>query len=116
MNFIIKGSLPTMNEIIDASKSHWTVYRRIKEEYTNLVAQYCKHLPHVKRVNVLITWYCKDKRIDPDNLMAGQKFILDGLVTAGVLPNDGWNEIGDIHHSFKIDKKFPRIHVQLIER
>lgn len=115
MNFIIKGSLPTMNEIIDASKSHWTVYRRIKEEHTNLVAWCCKHLPPVKRVNILITWYCKNRRHDPDNVMAGQKFILDGLVTAGVLPNDGWDEIGSIYHSFKIDKKFPRIHVQLIE-
>lgn len=115
MNFIIKGTLPSMNQIIDDSKSHWTVYRKKKEQYTNLVAWSCHKLPPMKRVNLIITWYCKDKRQDKDNIMAGTKYILDGLVTAGVLKNDGWKEVGDIHHTFKVDKDNPRIHVQLIE-
>ena len=115
MNFIIQGTLPTMNEIIDASKSHWSVYRKMKEDYTNLVSWSCKRLGPVERVNILITWYMKDKRQDKDNIMAGTKFILDGLVASHVLKNDGWKEIGDIHHSFRVDKKKPRVHVQLIE-
>lgn len=104
-----------MNEIIDASKSHWSVYRKIKEDYTNLVAMSIKDKRPLKRVNIIITWYCKDMRMDKDNLMAGQKMIFDGLVKSGVLENDGWNQIGDILHTFRIDKKDPRVHVRLIE-
>jgi len=104
-----------MNEIIDASKSHWSVYRKMKEDYTNLVAWSIRDKQQKKKVNILITWYCKDKRQDKDNVAAGVKFILDGIVQAGVLKNDGWKEIGDILHRFKVDKKNPRIEVQLID-
>jgi Holliday junction resolvase RusA-like endonuclease len=115
MNFTIMGSLPTMNEIIDASKSHWSVYRKMKEDYTNLVAWSIKDKRPLEKVNIIITWHCKDMRMDKDNIMAGQKMIFDGLVQAGVLKNDGWKEIGNIYHLFKIDKKNPRVHVRLID-
>jgi hypothetical protein len=115
MNFTIKGSLPSMNEIIDMSKSHWSNYRKMKEDYTNLVAWSIPDKKPMKRVNIYITWYCKDKRQDKDNIAAGTKFILDGIVQAGVLKNDGWKEIGDIYHRFQVDKKNPRILVRLVE-
>jgi len=47
--------------------------------------------------------------------MAGQKFILDGLVQAGVLSNDGWKQIGKVTHDFKIDRQNPRVEVELKE-
>ena len=47
--------------------------------------------------------------------MTGQKFIIDGLVKAGVLKNDGWAQIGDLNHSFEVDKENPRIEVILEE-
>jgi len=34
---------------------------------------------------------------------------------AGVLDNDGWKQIGDIEHRFRIDKYNPRVGVELIE-
>lgn len=110
---VIPGSLPTLNEIIDASKSHWSVYRQMKEDNTNLIAWSAKRLPKMERVNVTVTWYCKNKKQDPDNIMAGQKFILDGLKEAGVIANDGWKHIGDITHKFEIDAKNPRIQIEL---
>ena len=62
----------------------------------------------------VITYYCKNKRKDMDNIAAAKKFIFDGLVTAGKLKNDGWNEIGGWTEEFKIDKKNPRIEVQIL--
>lgn len=39
----------------------------------------------------------KDRRKDPDNLLSGAiKCLLDGLVKAGVLPNDGQRQIRGI--------------------
>ena len=37
--------------------------------------------------------------------------ILDGLVTAGVLPDDTMKYIKSLHHTFIIDKVKPRIEV-----
>lgn len=113
MKIIIPGRLPTMNEIIDAAKSHWSKYRTMKEENTNLVAWLSKKHPPTDRVNVVITWVCKDMSFDKDNIMAGQKFIFDGIKEAGVIGNDGWKQIGDVTHKFTVDKKNPRIEIDL---
>lgn len=116
MRITIPGSLPTMNEIVKASKSHPMAYANMKKDYTALVMISASNLPKIERADFEITWHCKDKRKDKDNIMAGTKFLLDGLVKAGVLKNDGWKEIGNITHRFEIDKHNPRIEVEIIER
>lgn len=115
MKIVIPGELPALNEIIDAAKSHWSVYRRMKEDNTNLVAWNAKRLPKVERVDVIITWVCRNRRKDKDNIMAGQKFIFDGLKEAGTIGNDGWKQIGDVTHRFAVDKKNPRVEIELME-
>jgi Holliday junction resolvase RusA-like endonuclease len=115
MKIVIPGELPTMNEIIEAAKTHWTSYREMKQDNTLFVALIAKRLPRCSRVDVIITWYRKDKRSDKDNIMAGQKFILDGLKEAGVIGNDGWKHIGRITHDFAVDKHKPRVEVELLE-
>lgn len=104
-----------MNEIVAASKSHHMRYANMKRTYTQLVALHARNLPKVERANFIITWYCKNKRKDPDNVASGAKFVLDGLVDAGMIPNDGWNEIGDITHRFKVDKENPRVEIRIEE-
>src|SRR5699024_4322697 len=111
--FTIPGELPTLNEIIAASKSHHMQYANMKKDYTALVMIHAKGLPKMEWADIEITWYCKDRRKDLDNVMTGQKFILDGLVKAGVLRNDGWAQIGDIQHRFLVDKQNPRVEVRL---
>jgi len=112
---IIQGSLPTMNEIIAASKRHHMQYSNMKGIYTDLVAMEAtrQKLPVFDRVAVKITWYCKDRRQDPDNIASGEKFLLDGLVKAGKLENDGWKQINSLSHFFEVDKDNPRIEVEL---
>ena len=67
------------------------------------------------KVDLEFVWYCKNRRKDKDNILVGQKFIIDGLVEAGVIENDGWNEIGDIKHEFARDKNNPRVEVKIKE-
>lgn len=116
---IIKGDLPTMNEIVDAAKKETFKYRpyaEMKRAYTDLVAwTTLSQLKGVKfeRVDLKITWFCKNKKKDPDNIMAGQKFIIDGLVSAGLIPNDGWKNINSITHCFEIDSNNPRVEVNI---
>lgn len=104
---VIQGRLPGMNEITKANRSNRHVGGGQKKNYDELVIWSCKacKLEAInEQVDVTFTWYCKDKRRDKDNIMAGQKFIFDGLQKAGILKNDGWKEIGDINHRFILNK------------
>lgn len=115
MKIVIPGELPTMNQIIDAAKTHWNGYRKMKQDNTLLVALVARRLPECQRVDISITWYRRDRRTDKDNIMAGQKFILDGLKEAGVIGNDGWKHIRRITHDFAVDRHEPRVEVELQE-
>lgn len=110
--------LPTMNQVIKTNRGNKYAAANQKKKYTKLIAYYTlaqmkKEI--VKKVDIKCKWYCKNKMTDKDNISTGIKFILDGLQEAGILKNDGWNEIGDIHHYFEVDKDNPRIELELIE-
>jgi len=118
MKIIIPGRLPGFNEIIDAAKyarNKYQAYSQMKEHYTNMVAWLAKRLPKFKKVALIITWYEPNRHRDPDNIMAGQKFIIDGLVTAGIIPNDNQKHILGILHKFDVDAKNPRVEVEIVD-
>ena len=115
MKFDIEGRLPGLNEMIEAAKSHYGAYAKMKQTYTDMVAWLAKKLPRFEKVALVITWYEPDHRRDPDNIMAGQKFILDGLVAAGTIPNDSQRHIKGIVHRFRVDKQNPRIEVEIVD-
>jgi Holliday junction resolvase RusA-like endonuclease len=122
MTFTIPGQLPGMNEIIKAAKSHFGSYSKLKKEYSESIIN-CILAGAMKtnrcifscQVDVNITWHCANKRRDPDNIMAGTKFILDALQVSGVIKNDNWNGIRRIAHEITLDRKNPRIEVELTE-
>jgi len=117
MTLTIPGRLPGLNEIIAAAKSHYAKYSTEKKEYTEEVAWLAKHarLPKFEKARLVITWFEPDRRRDPDNIMAGQKFILDGLVAAGAIPNDSQKYIQGIVHRFRVDKRNPRVEVEIVD-
>ena len=118
MKFEIPGRLPGFNEIIEAAKGgkgKYQPYAQMKETYTNMVAWLAKGLPKFKKVALIITWYEPNRHRDPDNIMAGQKFILDGLVVAGTIPNDNQRHIQGIIHRFAVDRKNPRVEVEIVD-
>jgi len=113
--FTVPGTLPTMNEILAAAKS--MKYAREKKYYTEMVAWAAKaaKLPKLERVRVNCYWYLPDKQHDPDNIEAGKKFVLDGIVMAGVLKNDGWKQIAGFRDDFFVDRENPRVEIELME-
>ncbi|MBU5440388.1 hypothetical protein KQI42_20555 [Tissierella sp. MSJ-40] len=118
MKIVIPGEMPGMNEIVAAAKKgrgKYQPYNDMKRENTELVSWASKKIPKKKRIFLDITWIAKNKRRDPDNIAAAVKFIWDGLVEAGVIPNDGWNENGGWANHFEVDKDNPRIEVVVKE-
>ena len=110
---IIPGELPGLNEIIAISKEHWAKYAEEKHNRTEEIAYLAKSQikRKYKKVDLTFTWYCENRRRDKDNIIAGQKFVIDGLVQAGVIENDGWKQIGNIFHFFEVDSENPRVEV-----
>ncbi len=65
-------------------------------------------------VRMTYRWYEKDRRRDLDNVSSfGRKVIQDALVDTGVIQNDGWKEITGFSDEFYVDKKNPRIEVEI---
>ena len=115
MKFSIEGRLPGLNEMIEAAKSHFGAYASMKQTYTDMVAWLAKKLPKYQQVSITITWYEPNEKRDPDNIMAGQKFILDGLVKAGTIPNDTRRYIKSITHIPELDRDNPRVEVEIVD-
>lgn len=119
MIVVIPGKLPTLNEIINASKGNKYAYVAMKDKAINTVGwTFRQAMPGQEapqKADYVFTWYCKDKRTDKDNIMAGQKFVFDALQQIGFIKNDGWKQIGNVSHRFEIDKANPRIEIEIIE-
>ena len=118
LEITIPGELPDLNKIIRVAKSHPMAYANLKKQYTEQVAWACVGVPKGQLempVDVTCTWYTKNLTKDPDNISAGVKFILDGFVMAGILPDDRRKQINSITHEFGVDKHNPRVEVALYE-
>lgn len=111
--FEIKGTMPSLNEY-DSQHSSWHTNAALKRRWTNAVAT-CAGLAAKGRsydsVFIEIRWIEKNKKRDKDNIAFAKKFILDGLVKAGIIANDGWKEISGWSESFAVDKLNPRIEI-----
>lgn len=118
MKIVIPGEMPGFNEIIKVAKQgrgRYQPYNEMKRENTEAVAWVSKKIPKKKKIFLDITWIEKNKRRDPDNIASAVKFIWDGLVQAGVIANDGWNENAGWSNKFKVDKENPRIEIVIKE-
>ncbi len=104
----IPGPMPGFNEIIAAAKSgrgKAVAYSRMKADWTSIVAAFARRLVTVDYAKLHFTWKEKTIRRDPDNVSAAAKFVIDGLVKACVLPDDGWRFVKAISHEFVVDIK-----------
>lgn len=112
----IKGSMPGMNEFIKAMQQHRLIGAKMKQEQT-----YIAKLAALKAVRFngpvtfVFTWFEKDERRDPDNVVFAKKFILDGIVAAGVIPNDTRKYVKGWRESVETDKLNPRIEILITE-
>ncbi len=106
-----------MNEVIAAAKGcrgRGTLYSRMKREWNARVsaAATAAGMTPMRSAHVSLFWWETSKRRDPDNFLASKKFVLDGLVDALVLPNDGWGEVLSLAEQWGVSKK-PGVHVVL---
>lgn len=119
----VPGPLPGMNEMIAAAKGNrgkGLAYARMKKDWTDRVWAIAmstginKPGPFQRRVALQFVWVEKDKRRDPDNVAAARKFVLDGLVNAGVIQGDGWRWISGWWDRWEVNAERPGVGVNII--
>lgn len=117
-SFEIPRGLPGLNDIIRASKKHWGTYSSMKKLYNELISSCiigadCVPPAPYKTIDVTCVWIENGKKRDPDNVMAGIKFILDAMVQTGVIVDDTRDIVRCVSHTIIIgDKRSVNVHVQ----
>jgi hypothetical protein len=116
----IPGPLPGLNDIIDACKSgrgKSNAYARMKAKWTNDIVMHIRaaRLRPVESAYLRFIWRETSKRRNPDNVAAGgRKLILDSLVAAKIIGNDGWNEVAGWNDAWMVDAN-PGVEVAIFE-
>ena len=82
---------PTLNQQINSARTHWTKSASAKRKWTGEICKLAKlqglqQFPD--KVWLAFDWQIKNRASDPDNINAAAKYIMDGLVDAGVLIKD----------------------------
>jgi len=120
--FVIPGRLCGANELRYADRSHWATGAKIRKEELELccvavrLAKAKQDSRFTQPVSVYFQWIERNERRDLDNIMGGQKAILDALVVCGVIPDDSRKYIREIRHSFPpANKNNARIEVCLYD-
>ena len=121
----IDGLFPGLNEIIHAAgvfgrQAHgkggkrWRQYAAMKSSITTRVLAACteQRTRPAGRCRIHFHWVERNRRRDPDNIRAAAKFILDGLMEARVIEDDGWDEIAELSDTFEVDVS-PRVVVTI---
>lgn len=114
-----EGRWPDLNSYIDAERANPRQAARLKRTYTE-AAQTIAQAANVGMApipcRVRCLWHVPNRRMDLDNLAFGLKFVLDGLVRAGVLPNDGRRQVQAIEHRVSVQRQgLVGVRVELLE-
>ena len=119
MKVVIPGRFPGLNEFIAACrKSHgkWSGGNAMKQESQKRIMWHLPRNVRFKRVFLEYTFYEENARRDKDNIMAFfVKVFQDSLVEMRIIENDGWKQIDGMAFHFLIDKKRPRVEIEIRE-
>ena len=112
----IPGRFPNLNDYVRASHNEHA-RRRMKAEADGAVAWavLTNDVPRLKPpVRVTVDCYEKDARRDPDNVHSmARKFVLDGLVAAGVIKDDSRKYVEQCPDRVLTDRARPRVVVEV---
>lgn len=117
MKLVIEGRLPNLNDYTNACRSKRMAGARMKQEsekiITTHIQQQLQGVAFTGAVRLSFRWYEPDRRRDLDNICFAKKFILDALVSNGIIKTDSWRGVVGFTDEFFIDNKHPRIEVEI---
>lgn len=119
--FVIPGRLPGLNEAFDAARRQKHVEAKTRSQCeTRILCFLRRDLRRWRADGPVIlhyTFYEESRRRDKDNIFGyACKLIHDALVKGRYLKNDGWADIENVTFAWAVDKKRPRIEVEIEEK
>lgn len=117
--FTVYGRLPSLNNMISADRSNKHIGAKLKRESLEAVMWYIR-AAGLKRIDKPVVihyrFYEENRLRDVGNIIAGaDKVIEDALVKCKILHNDGQSWVRQIDPWVDLDRKNPRIEVELEE-
>ena len=113
---VIPGRMPGLNDYVRAERANRFAASKMKKEQTERagIAAVEQRMPRFSgRVEIVFTWVEENRRRDMDNVAFAKKFILDGLVRAGVIKDDTPRYVAGLSDRFAYDRQHPRIEVEV---
>lgn len=112
-------TFPSLNEYLSACGKNPKAGGRLKKEFGDIASAYIRRdlgrLKISKKIDIHYRFFESDKKRDKMNVFSfADKVIEDSLQECGVIPNDGWANIGDVTSEFAVSDN-PRIEVTLTE-
>lgn len=111
----VEGRMPSLNDYISAERANRYKAAAMKKRETARVraAAMQQRAPRFeRRVTVRTTFYEPDMRRDADNVGFARKFVLDGLVAAGVIKDDSRKYVEQCPDRVLTDRARPRVVVE----
>jgi Holliday junction resolvase RusA-like endonuclease len=121
IKLIIPDTPPSLNKW---SRMHWAKAANIKKQWeadifytflstSQILTKKEKDFPYMKAKIKIIYYFKTRARRDIDNM--NQKFLLDGLVKAGIIADDSTKVIGQVEIQPDYDKDNPRTEIIIEE-
>lgn len=118
-SFIIPHELTDLNNFIYQQRTNKYKGNKSKMDNTGLCEIYISRAIRSGLkvedypIEITFSWYAKNRRKDPDNIAFAKKYILDAMQKAGLIENDGFNQISGFRDVFYLDKVNPRVEVKI---
>ena len=113
--------LPSLNDYTVACRSNKYVGAKFKKDIEEVIGWYIKQAVTSKSltqpksaVMLRFEWHERTKRRDADNIASAKKFILDALVTNGILKDDSRKYVKGFYDVI-VDDKTDFVKVELME-
>lgn len=121
--FTVYGRLPSLNDYINACRSHWSKGATLKRQTEEDIIWQIRGARNKGLLNpvsgpvaVSFEWHESDQRRDWDNIISAKKYILDAMQRAGIIPNDNRKTVVGLSDTLIDDTKdFVHVTMQAAE-
>ena len=111
----IPHKFTTLNKYIQKERTNKYIASKIKRDETYIAyIHLCQYDPIETPCKLKFTWHVVNKRTDLDNWGFCKKFVLDGMVKAGIIPDDSMKYITGLQDEFVISKEYG-VKIEVIE-
>ena len=117
IKLVIRGTLPNLNDHIKALSANRHKGGQLKHNTDEAIMWQLKGQIRKLKPPVVMhyLWVEPNRDRDKDNIAFAKKYIQDALVKLGALDNDGWAHIAGFTDDFAVDRKNPRIEIEIEE-